>query len=141
MFLITLQSVNLLTYINIIFYYIYTHVDQPVLLPQLLRYLDDVLIDDLPFPGLELDISKEDLYRSDYQSHPNRTKIVIWDYWLRRTCETPEKTVYWKEVITAVDNSGHKELAVKMWKYNIYCYVLSSKRMYNTTIIFSVFTN
>ena len=117
------------------------HVDRPVLLPQLLRYLDDVSINDLPFPGLQLDISKEDLYRSDYQSHPYRTKIVIWDYWLKQSYKTLGKTVYWKEVITAVDNSGHKELAVKMWKYNIYCYVLSSKRLYNTTIIFTVFAS
>ena len=98
-------------------------------------------IDDLPFPGLQLDISKEELYRSDYQLYPNRTKIVIWDYWLKQRFETSGKTVYWKEVITAVDKSGDKELAVKMWKYNIYCYVLSRKRQYNTAIILSVFTS
>ena len=111
--------------------------DPPVQLPQLLRYVNDVSIDDLPFPGLQLDISKEELYRSD----PNRTKIVIWDYWLSQSYKTSGKTLYWKEVITAVDKSGQKELAMKMWKYNIYCYVLSRKRLYNTPIILSVFTS
>ena len=79
----------------------------------------------------------EEFYRSDYQLYPNRTKIVVWDYWLKQSYKTSGKTVYWKEVITAVDKSGQKELAVKMWKYNIYCYALSRKRLYNTAIIFS----
>ena len=109
----------------------------------MLRYVDDLSIDDLPFPGLQLDISIERLYRSDYQLYPNRTKIAIWDYWLsyRQSCESSGKTVYWKEVITTVDNSGHKKIAMKVWKYNIYCYVLSCKRLYNTAIIFSMFNS
>ena len=110
--------------------------DPPIQLPQLLRYINDVSIDDLPFPGLQLDISKEELYRSDYQSHPNRTKIVIWDYWLSQSYKTSGENVCWKEVITAVDNIGNKELAMKIWKYQVF----SRGRLELDLVIMSTYT-